>query len=350
MEFNFNTDFKSSTISIPIIDISKLRDGSVEERLTVANEIGKACKEIGFFIAVGHNVNITLIESVWNSTKDFFDLPIEQKLEVQFADQSVYPFGYSQLGGEILSAGKAVESGQSKQMQLPDLKEMFSIGPADPIAGFPARIFPQVPIDFSNHYTEYYEVITDLAKLILRGFALALKLPDEYFFEKYCTHHASAIRALNYPAIPDPRSIPKGQTRASAHTDYGAITILKSDGPGLQVSKDKDPPNWVDVPYIENGFIINLGDLMKRWTNDYWLSTLHRVIIPQSEYESSIANDEIVPAQSTKRRQSIAFFFNINRDALVDVIMTNPDDQPKYEPIIAGEFLMQKHLASLAKN
>ena len=75
-----------------------------------------------------------------------------------------------------------------------------------------------------------------------RAFALALGLDDEFFFEQFIDHHASAIRALNYPAIDDISKLPPGQLRASAHTDYGTITILKSDGPGLQVSKDKDPP------------------------------------------------------------------------------------------------------------
>jgi isopenicillin N synthase-like dioxygenase len=91
-----------------------------------------------------------------------------------------------------------------------------------------------------------------------------------------------------------------GQLRASAHTDYGTITILKSDAPGLQVSKDKDPPTWIDVPYVEGAFIVNLGDLMKRWTNDRWLSTLHQVVNPDLE-------DACWNGGST-RRQSVAFF------------------------------------------
>lgn len=105
-------------------------------------------------------------------------------------------------------------------------------------------------------------------------------------------------------------------------------------GPGLQVSKDRDPPTWVDVPFVDDAFIINLGDLMRRWTNDRWQSTLHRVINP--------------PAGSGwGRRQSIAFFYNLNKDARVEVL-NGEDEEPKYEPIVAGDFLMQKHLASMA--
>mgnify|MGYP003385443684 CR=1 FL=1 len=117
--------------------------------------------------------------------------------------------------------------------------------------------------------------------------------------------------------------------RASAHTDYGTITILRSGGPGLQVCKDKDPPQWVPVPHLEGQdvFIINLGDLMRRWTNEHYCSTLHRVL------------------PSPGRRQSMAFFHNLNRDALVCNL--RKDEEDKYEPIRAGDFLMQKHLASL---
>jgi isopenicillin N synthase-like dioxygenase len=77
------------------------------------------------------------------------------------------------------------------------------------------------------------------------------------------------MRALNYPSL-DGQTPEPSRIRASAHTDYGTVTILKSGGPGLQVSKDRDPPTWVDVPYLEDALIVNLGDLMRRWTNDRW--------------------------------------------------------------------------------
>ena len=118
--------------------------------------------------------------------------------------------------------------------------------------------------------------------------------------------HASAIRALNYPVMNDSYCV-SGHTRASAHTDYGTLTILKSGGPGLQAAKDTNPPIWIDVPHVENAFVINLGDLMRRWTNNQWLSTLHQVVNPES-------------CDEWTRRQSIAFFHNVNSDAIVSAI------------------------------
>lgn len=382
------------SINVPIIDISALVDGKNKQAVEdTANLIGKACEEIGFFIIVGHKVDPLIIKNAWEVTRTFFDQPLEEKVQY-IKPQDVYPFGYTELGGEVLSAGKAVENNSidvttvnkssiSTTSTPPDLKEMFSLGPKHG-AGFPDRIFPHNPIMFEDAWTKYYDTLSELARQILKAFAITMKLNDDLYFEKFIDHHASALRAINYPVVPGNGHLLPNQLRASAHTDYGTITILKSDGPGLQVSKDKSPPIWYDVPYVEEGFIINLGDLMRRWTNDQWLSTLHRVVIPSSEVMASWNNtttkqqqnnNHMTPSDvlevsvsptsatttttttneikgtshNTMRRQSLAFFHNINRDAVVNVILRNPDtDIPKHEPIIAGDFLMQKHLASIS--
>jgi len=169
----------------------------------------------------------------------------------------------------------------------PDLKEMFSLGPENPDAGFPQRLFPHTPAAFQRAWEVYYETMTRLAERLLRSFALALGLeevrtcvcvcvcvcvcclsmsvflcvcvyvcvltsscsPLQNYFHQFVGHHASALRALNYPSldgeVPEP-----GQIRASAHTDYGTLTILRADAPGLQVSKDKEDPDWFPVPFV----------------------------------------------------------------------------------------------------
>jgi len=195
----------------------------------------------------------------------------------------------------------------------------------------PPRVFPPRPANFEQAWTQYYSTMESLAGHLLQAFAISLNL-DENFFDSYIDKHASAIRALNYPVMDD-SYCKSGHTRASAHTDYGTLTILRSGGPGLQVAKDMNPPVWVDVPVVENAFVINLGDLMRRWTNNQWLSTLHRVVNPET-------------CDTWQRRQSIAFFHNINKDALVSAIPGT--GEPLYETIIAGDFLMKKHLAATA--
>lgn len=336
---------------IPIIDVSVLlrEDVSREEKLAVADAIGKACAEVGFFVIIGHGIEDSIVQSVWSATKTFFDLQDDQKRCLIFP-QAEYPFGYNPLGSEVLSSGKAVEkpnttTSSTTNGSAPDIKEMFSIGPASPEAGFPTRKFPTQPEEFQQAWELYYERLNSLAMHILKAFSMALFLGDDDWFEKFTDHHASALRAINYPAISSTQTVLPGQLRASAHTDYGTITILKSDGPGLQVAKDLDPPVWHDVPYVPDGFVINLGDLMKRWTNDRWLSTLHRVVIPSDDVLR--AGEAAAEGYLCRRRQSLAFFHNLNRDAVVEVIVQGADEQPKYAPIIAGDFLLQKHLASM---
>lgn len=313
-------------ISIPIIDLGKFINGTQDERAEVATDMARACEDIGFFIIKNHCVDAKVIEDAWSLTAQFFDQPTDSKMSL-IMDQEEYPFGYTAFGGEVLSAGKAAENADFVTSP-PDLKECFSIGPENPAAMMPARIFPTEPTDFGEKWTAYYRALETMAKHMLQAMAIGLNLPEN-FFEQYTDHHASAMRALNYPVLEGVTPIP-GQIRASAHTDYGVITILRSGGPGLQVSKDKNPPTWSDVPFIEDAFIINLGDLMRRWTNDKYQSTLHRVINPPE-------------GSNWGRRQSIAFFHNVNKDSVVSVLGS---DEPLYPPIIAGDFLMEKHLAA----
>ncbi|GMF33237.1 unnamed protein product [Phytophthora lilii] len=126
------------------------------------------------------------------------------------------------------------------------------------------------------------------------------------------------------------------QIRASAHTDYGSLTILAVDAApgGLQVRDLQG--EWHNVKAPANSFVVNLGDLMQHWTNDQWRSTMHRVINPPSGCQSN-------------RRQSIAFFHNINADTIVECIATcqSPENPAKYPPVLAGEYLMKKHSAAM---
>jgi isopenicillin N synthase-like dioxygenase len=331
----------AATSGVPIIDIGPLFGSDAEQKLSVTQAIAKACEEIGFFVIINHGVSDSVIENMWKQTHDFFDLDVEEKSQL-IKPQHEYPFGYTRMKGEVLSAGKQIEKGNSTETAPPDLKEMFSLGPGNPDAGMPARLFPEQPTQFEEAWTTYYDTLAELARTILRSFAVALELESETFFDQFLDHHASALRALNYPHLVDEKPVP-GQLRASAHTDYGTITILRTDAPGLEVSKDTDPPTWVAVPYVENGFIVNLGDLMKRWTNDKWLSTLHRVVNPP-EQACSDGDKEKNDSEESTRRQSVAFFHNVNRDAVIENLAK---EEAKYESIIAGDFLMMKHLATV---
>ena len=169
---------------------------------------------------------------------------------------------------------------------------------------------------------------------IMSLFAVSLNLEKDYF-DRYYTHHISALRALNYPPTKI-KQLPN-QQRAGAHTDYGSLTILLPDPNvgGLEV-KYADG-TWEPVQSEKNTFIINIGDMMARWTNDRWVSTLHRVTSSNKE------------ALSPERRQSIAYFQNPNFDAEISCLPTCLDDnnQSKYQNIEAGQYLMDRFKATI---
>jgi len=328
---------RSFSSSIPLIDFGRFHKNNAHDRDILAKEIDEACTDIGFFAVVNHGVDDMVISQAWNKTKEFFDLPAEKKMKVSPSMTSDYPYGYIPLGGEKLAAGRDAEVGKEESSAPPDLNESFSVGPErSDLNNAPMRQWPSHDPSFVSAWNQYYASLETLSSNLLETFAIALKLPSNWFEDKI-DHHRCALRALHYPH-PEGKIKP-GQLRASAHTDYGSLTILlQDDAPGgLQVkAADERSGGWTPVAREEGAFVINLGDLMARWTNDKWTSTLHRVVMPPLDAEGST------------RRQSMAFFHNINPDHVVECIetCTSPGNPPKYEPIEAFDFLMKKHAAA----
>ncbi|HYA89490.1 MAG TPA: 2-oxoglutarate and iron-dependent oxygenase domain-containing protein [archaeon] len=323
-------------LEFPMIDISHFTRGSTSAgtdraKLELAQRVDEVCRETGFLAIVGHGVSSQIIDRAWDAARKFFDLPLEKKLEVKMPYVG-YPYGYSPLQAEALAKSLGDET-------PPDLKESFSIGPLhpgprdenDPNADFryAANLWPREPREFRAVWTAYYEALGDLAGRTMRIFALALGLPEE-FFEAMIDNPISAMRALNYPhqsGAPRP-----GQLRAGAHSDYGSLTILLAEAApgGLEIRSPAG--NWEPVPILPGAFVVNIGDLMARWTNDRWVSTLHRVVNPPPDVSGST------------RRQSIAFFHQPNWDAVIECIPTclAPGEKPKYAQVGSGAHLMEK--------
>jgi len=317
--------------SIPVINLSGTfpapgvsSESVAARRSEVAKQIDEACRSIGFFTIEGHGISEELIQRTWTITEKYFDLEAEEKNKIQMTKD--YPYGYSGFGGESLSKGY----GQSSR---PDPKESFAIGPSNPAAGMPPVQWPRNPKEFQKNWQEYYASMERLAAHLLSLCAQGLNLPPNWFDAKI-DRHRSALRALNYPKLDKP--LEAGQVRAGAHTDYGSVTILLQDRVGgLQVRNRAG--EWVDAIPRPHSFVINLGDLMARWSNDRWVSTLHRVVQPPHAAK-------LPPA----RRQSMAFFHNVNHDQIIECIPTcqSAEQPPKYPPITAWDLLIQKHAAS----
>jgi isopenicillin N synthase-like dioxygenase len=317
---------------VPLIDLQPWLHGESGERVLVAEEVGRACEEIGFFGLTGHGVAPEVMQSCYSMAKSFFDLPLEQKLPVG-AHKSDAIRGYVPL------ASRAVAYSMGKESP-PDLREIFSIGPvevdrSDPYfdadhAGnhFAPNVWPEAPVGFQSALTTYYQMLERLSADLMDVFAMALGLRPG-FFRKFIDRSISMLEVLNYPSLVEP-PLP-GQLRVGEHSDYGSLTILlHEDAPGnLQVQTKTGA--WFDVPAIPGGFVVNIGDLMAQWTNDRWASTVHRVTTPPPE----LAHDS--------RRLSIAFFHQPNYDALISTL-TGPADKgrSKYPPETSGEHLRRK--------
>jgi isopenicillin N synthase-like dioxygenase len=299
---------------IPVIDVSGLCSGEVTARRAIARQLGAACRDVGFFYVTGHDVPPPLLEHVFGAARTFFALPASDKQPLSIK-HSPHNRGYVEMQGERL-----------QQDAPPDLKEAFNIGldlaaqHPDVLAGKPFRgtnVWPAIA-GWREQMLAYYEACWSLGRRIHRGFALDLELPEDFFDDKLDAPMAT-LRLLHYPARGD--KAPE-QPGAGEHTDYGNITILATDGvAGLEV-RARDG-GWLDAPHIPGALICNIGDCLMRWTNDVYVSTPHRVRVPDRE------------------RYSIAFFLDPNPDAVVATLPGFADvhGASKYPAITGAEYL-----------
>ncbi len=287
-----------STQSLPVIDIRSLvgNSDSIQnsDAAKIAKAIGIACRENGFFYVTGHGVSESLQQDLEKLSKQFFSLDENEKMKISMKDGGKAWRGYFPVGGELTS-GK------------PDLKEGLYFGSELSAehpkvkAGVPLHgknLFPEELPAFKKTVLQYMDVLTKTGHALMKGIALSLGLPAEYFHEKYTADPFILFRIFHYPAQTSTNS---QQWGVGEHTDYGILTILKQDdNGGLQV---KSKNGWIDAPPIPGTFVCNIGDMLDRMTGGLYRSTPHRVL-----------------NTSGKNRLSYPFFFDPNFDIRVQKI------------------------------
>ncbi|MEE8334576.1 MAG: 2-oxoglutarate and iron-dependent oxygenase domain-containing protein [Alphaproteobacteria bacterium] len=319
-----------ATPNIPVIDLSPFFGGDSTACAEAAREIDQACREIGFFTVVGHGVDQELINRTRQAAIDFFALSTTEKLAVERPPQKISR-GYFKLQDRSLSYTLGKEA-------PPDLQEAYAIGPDEtsgpewradgPHAGMLApNLWPARPDGFRDTMMDYYAAMLALGGGIMRAVAAALDV-DPAYFERGFRHPSSVIRLIRYPAQSD---APKpDQLRAGEHTDYGTITFVRGDDVpgGLQVRTRAG--DWIEVSPPPGGFVCNVGDALARWTNDRWVSTLHRVGNP--------------PAEAAKSdRISLVFFHMPDHDAHIECIPgCEGDAGPAYPPLTFADHYLGK--------
>jgi len=319
---------------VPVIDISGFASANPAARRAVTDRIGQAARDIGFLTIAGTGVPDETIAAAVRESRRFFALNLADKLAAE-RPQAGHIRGYCGIGKEALA--------QLEQDRVPpDLKELFDVGPFDLPAddpyyapaqagdSFAPNVWPAAAPALRPAMSAYFRAMEQLSLTLARIFAVALDLEPDYFEDKLA-RHISILRANYYPKqdhAPEAR-----QLRAGGHTDYTAFTILWQEqvaGGGLQIRDHRG--EWADVPALPGTFVVNIGDSLARWTNDTWLSTMHRVVNPPPEIAASCD------------RLSLVYFCQPNYDAVIECIPTchGPGRPARYPPIANGAFLAMK--------
>ena len=316
---------------VPLIDLEAWGTGASADA-TISKAVDDAASDVGFFQIVGHGISASVIADARTALARFFAMPLEEKLELVPPRVSVNR-GYAPPRSESLSYSLGISS-------VPDLFEAFNVGPdetpddevhrlADESC-FAQNIWPELS-GFRGAVIPYFEAAKGVAHLLTEVFSHALELPRGYF-EAFTDHSTDLLRANHYALAPGEAPTP-GQFGMGPHTDYGIVTVLSADRvAGLELLDQENI--WRGVVPEAGALLVNLGDLLARWTNDRWRSTLHRVQPPER------AHDHLA------ERSSMAFFHDGNYDARIACLAscTSPSNPARYEEIIAGEHLRAKLL------
>ncbi len=300
---------RTQGVAPPIVSLAGMRSPDPAQHAAVGRAMRAACVDKGFLYIVDHGIPTEMTAAVFDQARRFFNLPDTRKSETNIAN-SPNRRGYEPMRGQTLEAGTP-----------PDLKEGFYMGrelPADDprvVAGLfnhGPNQWPRGLPGFRETMDAYFTHMEALCALTMRAIALALELAEDHF-DPLCQDALCNLKLLHYP--PQPGNAQPDEKGCGAHTDWGAITyLLQDDVGGLQVWDANH--GWIDAPPVPGAYVLNLGDLIARWTNDRFRSTLHRVI-----------------NRSGRERFSVPFFFTGRADHRIECLIQN--EAAKYAPTTA---------------
>ncbi|CAN8254969.1 unnamed protein product [Cochlearia groenlandica] len=317
---------EGATIKVSSLTCIDLADSDLHKSSVLLKQ---ACLDCGFFYVINHGLSEELKEEAFDQSKKFFALPLEEKMKVLRNKKNR---GYSPILDQILDPENQVNG---------DYKESFFIGiegPKDDPHGDDKPFYspntwpnPDILPGWRETMEKYHQEALRVCKAIARILARALELDANYFDKPEMLGNPIAVmRLLHYEGKSDPS---KGIYACGAHSDYGMLTLLATDGVmGLQICKDKDvkPRKWEYVPSIKGAYIVNIGDLLERWSNGLFKSTLHRVL------------------GNGQDRYSIPFFVEPSHDCIIECLPTcwSESNISKYPSIKCSTYLTQRYKES----
>ena len=307
------------SVNIPSLDLSHFLSNDNYVKNKFVTDLGSAYEQIGFIALKGHFLSKENIDQIYRQIKCFFNLPIGTKKKYEL-DGFEGQRGYTSFGKE-----------HAKGKKQGDLKEFWHFGQYLDDQDYdkykyPKNLYVEEIPEFNEVGKLVYQSLEKTAIYILRAISLFLEL-EENHFDQYVRNGNSILRPIHYPPI---KSKPVGAERASAHGDINLITLLMgAHGKGLQVLTNDG--KWIDAIAKEDEIVINVGDMLSRYTNNKLKSTIHRVVNPPKKYW-------------TESRYSIPFFLHPVGSMSLNVLDSCIDENnpKKYKDINANEFLIQR--------
>ncbi|KIM26349.1 hypothetical protein M408DRAFT_330697 [Serendipita vermifera MAFF 305830] len=303
---------RDETFHIPVVSFSKFRKAkSSAEKEQTANEVVTAFKEVGFVYLKDHGISPEVIDNAFKQSAEFFKLPMEEKMKIPWDDPRANR-GYVARGRERVTQETDPVKIAKMRASAPDAKESMEIG-RDWDATWKNK-WPQdslVP-KFRPTFLDFFQTCHELHVDVMRSIATGLELEENFFDDKIHEQYHN-LRLLNYPSIRTELLRAEGQARAGAHSDYGTLTFVFQDSVGGLEVQNPHTKQYHPATPIPGTIVVNVGDLLARWSNDVFRSTLHRVVSPS---KSLLPPD----AEMTPSRQSIAFFCNPNGGANISCL------------------------------
>ncbi|MDH4145215.1 MAG: hypothetical protein OEY23_08600 [Acidimicrobiia bacterium] len=290
---------------IPVLDVAAFLDGDDAARVSVASQLDHALRNVGFFFVVGHGVDWAMVEDVYDQAARLHALPDADKEAIVMGPTMA---GYLRLGG-----GTSYASQIAGEVRKPNLNAAYFVN-RDPHGTH--NQYPDLP-GFRDSVTAYFQTMQRLAHRLLALYATALDLAPDHF-EPFFGAPSCTLRMSHYPVV----AHEDHQWGLAPHTDSSFMTLLPAnDVPGLWIRPEGH--DWIEPPALAEAFLVNSGDILKRWTNDRFLSTAHRVM-----------------NASGRDRYATPFFYGADDDALIEALpgCVSPGAEPTYEPITYGDY------------
>ena len=312
---------QNNASTLPVIDLSRLHDGAEQQFLDVAGKITSACALSGFFYVRGHGIPEKAIDALRQTARQFFAQSDGEKRQIAI----------NQHNRGYLGPGEARMRGAAKT----DMKEVFFWGrdlpenDPDVLAGIPLcgpNLWPDSPPGFREHVLTYAQAVGRTGDLLLQAIALSLGAERNFFAARY---ERPMLRGqlIHYPPLPE--DAPADQFGVAPHSDFGCITLLLQQTAGLEVLAKND--EWIAAPPIPGTLVINIGDLLERWSNNRLPSTRHRV-----------------RNKSRDGRYSIAMFYDPSPRAVVDPRDLGAPEPAAFAPIEAAEYVLSRNKGAFA--